>query len=74
MKKTNEQIIQNLKDCDCNDEIINDFMTAVESGNKSRALSILAEHRQELLDRFHKCDSCICCLDYLVNQIEKGAD
>ncbi len=74
MKTTNEQLIQNLKDCGCSDKIINEFMMSVESGDKSRALSILAEHRQKLLDSFHKCDSCICCLDYLVNKIEKEAD
>lgn len=71
IKDSNQRIKQNLIDCDCNDEIINEFMKAVENKNKQKALSILAEHRQELLDKFHKCDCCISCLDYLVDQIEK---
>lgn len=65
-----EKLIQNLKDCDCDSEIINEFMSAIESGSKAKALRLLSEHREELLDKFHRCDNCISCLDYLVNQLE----
>ncbi len=67
-----EKIIQNLKDCDCDDAIIEDFMEKFDSGQKKEALAILQKHREDLLDRFHRCDDCICCLDYLANRIENG--
>lgn len=69
-----EKVLQNLRDCDCNEQVIAQFMAAVEQGNKQKALALLAEHREELLQQFHKCNDCICCLDYLVNQIEKEED
>ena len=65
-----KKIIQNLKDCDCDEAIIEDFMEKFDAGQKKDALEILAKHRKDLLNLFHRCDSCIGCLDYLANQIE----
>ncbi len=65
-----EKIIQNLRDCDCDETIIEDFMEKLDAGQKNKALAILQKHRKDLLDLFHRCDSCICCLDYLTNQIK----
>ncbi len=67
---TRGKIIQNLKDCDCDEAIIKDFMERFDAGQKKEALAILAEHRKALLNLFHRCDGCIGCLDYLTNQIE----
>ncbi len=67
---TRDKIIQNLRDCGCNEAVIGDFMKKLDAGQKKEALAILANHRKELLDMFHRCDGCICCLDYLANQIE----
>ncbi len=67
---TREKIIQNLKDCDCDETIIEDFMEKFDAGQKKEALAILQKHRKDLLDLFHRCDSCIGCLDYLTNQIK----
>ncbi len=65
-----ERIIQNLKDCDCDEAIIEDFMEKFDAGQKKDALAILAKHRKDLLNLFHRCDGCIGCLDYLASQIE----
>lgn len=67
---TREKIIRNLKDCGCNEAIIEDFMEKFDAGQKKEALEILAKHRKDLLDLFHRCDGCIGCLDYLTNQIQ----
>ncbi len=67
---TREKIIQNLKDCDCDEAIVEAFMKKFDTGQKEEALAILAKHRKDLLDRFHRCDGCIGCLDYLTNQIQ----
>ncbi len=68
---TRGKIIQNLKDCGCDDAVINTFMEKFDSGKKDEALAILQRHRKYLLDLFHRCDSYIGCLDYLTNQIKK---
>ncbi len=65
-----ERIIQNLKDCDCDEAVIKNFMEKFDAGQKKEALAILSKHRKNLLDMFHRCDGCIGCLDYLAHQIE----
>ncbi len=65
-----EKIVRNLKDCDCNDDVIAAFMEKFDAGQKKEALAILARHRRDLLDLFHRCDGCIGCLDYLADQIK----
>ncbi len=65
-----EKTVQNLKDCDCDQKTIEDFMEKLDAGQKKEALAILAQHRQDLLDLFHRCDGYIGCLDYLTNQIK----
>ncbi len=67
---TREKIIQNLKDCGCDKAVIEEFMKKFDAGQKKEALVILARHRKDLLDLFHRCDGCIGCLDYLTNQIK----
>jgi len=66
---TRERIIQKLKDCDCDEALIEDFTESFDAGQKRERLAILARHRREQLDLFRRCDGCICCLDYLTNQI-----
>lgn len=65
-----EKIIQNLKDCGCDEATVRDFMEKLDAGEKKEALAILQKHRGDLLEQFHRCDGCICCLDYLANRIE----
>lgn len=67
---TTEKIIQNLKDCGCDGAIIEKFMEKLNAGHKKEALAILAKHRKDLLDLFHRCNGCIRLLDYLTNRIE----
>ncbi len=68
---TREKVIQNLRDCDCGEALIEAFMEKLDAGQEREALDILAGHRRDLLDLFHRCDGCICRLDYLTNQIKK---
>ncbi len=72
ISNTREKLIQNLRDCDCDEAIIEDFMEKFDAGQKKEALAILARHRKDLLELFHRCDSCIGCLDYLENRIKMG--
>lgn len=66
-----EKLLQNLRDADCSEQEIADFLTALDRGCQKKALAVLARHRQTLLEQFHHSKRCIDCLDYLVCQMEK---
>lgn len=69
--KSKEAIIRNLKDAGCNSQMIEDFLLYVDKNQKEKQLALLADQRQNLLNRVHKEEKKICCLDYLIYQVEK---
>lgn len=69
--KSKEAIKQNLKDAGCNSQMIDDFLLYVDKNQKEKQLALLAAQRQNLLNRVHKEEKKICCVDYLIYQIEK---
>ena len=62
-----QAITQNLKDAGCGPEMITEFFA--KSGKKEEQLKLLEKQRTELLDRIHKEEKRIDCLDYLVYQM-----
>lgn len=69
--KPKEEIIQNLKDAGCDHQMIENFMLLFNKNQKEKQLALLAVQRQDLLNRVHKEEKKICCLDYLIYQIRK---
>lgn len=67
-----EDVIQNLKDAGCSQEIIRHFMECMEQGDLKSQLRLMEGHRQCLLDKVHEEEKKIDCLDYLVYQMEKN--
>lgn len=67
-----ERTIQNMRDAGCNEDTINSFLLYYQADDVKGELKILASHRQTLLDKIHKGQKEIDCLDYLVYQIEKN--
>lgn len=67
-----ERMVINMKDAGCNEETINRFLLCYQAGDVKGELKVLSNHRQALLDKVHKGQKEIDCLDYLVYQIEKG--
>lgn len=65
------EIIQNLKDAGCNQKIIDYCLICLNERKKEKLLKQLQEHREVLLNKVHKVEKQISCLDYLVFQIEK---
>lgn len=63
----NEDIIQNLKDADCDSCFIEKFLKA---GDKER-VSLLNRYRKILLDNLHVCQKKLDCLDYLIFNLEQ---
>lgn len=63
-------ILQNLLEAGCTDEMIMRFMTLQKSNNEEQQLRLLSSHRRTLLERLHKDERRIDCLDYLIYQIQ----
>ena len=66
-----ESVIQNLTDADCPQEVIKQFMENAQENKESQALQVLEKHRKTLLERVHKEEKYIDCLDYLVYMLKR---
>lgn len=62
-------IIQNLKDAGCSQETIDCCLACLDTGRKKELLERLEKQRKGILDKIHKGQKQIDCLDYLVFQI-----
>lgn len=67
--RTEDAIIQNLKDAGCDTETIAGIMSDLQKGDEKSSLRRLGVHRKKLLDSLHREQKCIDCLDYLVYQM-----
>lgn len=70
-EKNEQAVIQNLKDAGCDSEMIAAFVKDVQEQKTAEALKLLSIHRRSLLEKLHRGQKQIDCLDYLVYQIEK---
>lgn len=66
-----QSVIQNLEDAGCDSKTIEEFLSLNAEGKTKEQLKLLARQRQQLLDRVHKEERRIDCLDYLTYQINK---
>ena len=64
-------IVRNLEDAGCDQDTITDFVEQLRMGNQKDQLRLLEKHRKFLLERVHKEEKRIDCLDYLVYQISQ---
>lgn len=69
-----QNVIQNLKDAGCDTGTIEEFLVLDGEGKTREQLKLLARHRQQLLDRVHREEKRIDCLDYLVYQLNKNGN
>lgn len=69
--KFREDVIQNLKDAGCNPHTIKNFLLYFEQDQKEEQLALLETYRKQLLNKVHKEEEKIYCVDYLIYQIEK---
>ncbi|MCM1535652.1 MAG: hypothetical protein NC126_06990 [Clostridium sp.] len=67
-----EDVIQNLKDAGCDRKTIECFMKCMNQDDLNGQLRLMEEHRKCILDRVHKEEKQIDCLDYLVYQIGRS--
>lgn len=64
-------VIQNLEDAGCDQRTVEQFMKLEAGGEKQRQLKLLENHRRCLLEKVHKNERQIDCLDYLLFQMRK---
>lgn len=68
-----QAVIQNLVDAGCDQELIDQFLSLQDAGQKDAELSLLAKHRKSLLDCYHAQQKKIDCLDYLIYNIRRDS-
>ncbi len=67
-----EEVIQNLKDAGCSQEMIECFMGCMGQDNLNSRIRLMEEHRKCLLDKVHEEEKKIDCLDYLIYQMRRN--
>lgn len=70
-KNDMEKLIENLKDAGFDEPEIKEFMELYENSTPENQCNCLQKKRNELLDKVHKSEKCIDCLDYLKYSLEK---
>lgn len=61
--QTEEQLLQNMVDAGCEEDMVASFLTCLKQGQKKKGLLLLQEQRKMLLDGIHRNQSCIEFLD-----------
>lgn len=64
-------VLQDLKDAGCTDEMIEKFMALQDSDDEEQQIRLLSGHRKHLLEKLHREEKRIDCLDYLIYQMKK---
>jgi len=68
---TKDRLIQNLKDAGCSPKLREAYLDYGERGCDKMQLCLLAKQRAILLDKIHREQKKLDCLDYLVYQLKK---
>ena len=63
-------VLQNLKDAGCSDEMVEKFMAFQDSADEEQQIQLLSGHRKHLLEKLHREEKRIDCLDYLLYQMQ----
>ncbi len=66
-----KDILQNLKDAACSEELIKEFFSLKTSGNDKLIMQLLYQHKTRLLKNLHYYQKKIDCLDYLIFQLNQ---
>ena len=68
---TEQDLILNLKAAGLDETLIRQFLVCRKEGKTTEQLQLLSQNRARLLDRVHREEKQIHCLDYLVYQIQQ---
>ena len=59
-----------LKDAGCTDEMVEKFMALQDSEDEEQQIRLLSGYRKHLLEKLHREEKRIDCLDYLLYQMQ----
>ena len=71
MTDEKNKILQNLKDADCNRELIERFFMLDKNQRTFEQLKLLDEYRKKLVESLHQDQRKIDCLDYLIFNLKQ---
>ena len=66
-----QAILQNLRDAGCEEELIDRFLILWDAGNTADQLRLLSCYRCRLLEKIHRGQQQMDCLDYLIYHLKK---
>lgn len=69
--RRDEDIIENLKDAGFGHCQIQELLELYKQGQKEKVHKILEKHRKNVLDKVHKNEKQIDCIDYFIYQMER---
>ena len=70
--ESKEQALRNnLRDAGCGARTVERFLALEEAGAREEQFLLLSSRRRRILERIHRAERQIDCLDYLVYQLEK---
>lgn len=72
--RSEQEVIQNLKDAGCDEDTIQCFMQQLQRGRQTHGIHLLQKHRCCLLDTLHRNQKQIDCLDYLLFMLKKKSE
>lgn len=70
-KNDMEKLIENLKDAGFEETEIKEFIELYKNNTPENQCECLQKKRKKLLDKIHKSEKCLDCLDYLKYSLEK---
>ena len=66
-----EKVTQNLKDAGCDAKVIERFFQLATESRTEEQLRLLSGHRASLLEKIHRYQKKLDCLDYLIYHMRK---
>lgn len=70
MYDVEEDMIQNLKDAGCSNKQIQELAELYRKNKKDDIYQILTKHRKKVLDKIHKNEKQIECIDYFIYKMK----
>lgn len=70
-ENADKALCANLRDAGCGARTVARFLALEEAGAREEQFLLLSSRRRQILERIHRAERQIDCLDYLVHQMRK---
>ena len=69
-----DDLIQNLKDTNCDADLISKFSQCCQEDNEKVQIKLLQRHRNSLLERLHVAQKDLDRIDYFIYEMRKAVE